>query len=77
MAVLATLAVLILAGLWTPVAGALSALAAVPLLIQEADQAGILICLMALGISVSMLGPGAISIDAAIFGRHRLDLPER
>ena len=73
----AIVAILLLAGLWTPIAGLLSAAAQVPLLVQGADDPRILICLMALGVAVSMVGPGAFSIDAVIFGRHRLDLPER
>jgi putative oxidoreductase len=77
LAIVAALALLLLIGLWTPIAGALSAATMVPLLIQEVDEPRILICLMALGVSILMLGPGAISIDAAMFGRHRLDLPDR
>jgi hypothetical protein len=75
--VLAIVAVLLLAGLWTPIAGIVSSAAEVPLLVQGADDPRILICLMVLGVSVSLLGPGAFSIDALIFGRQRLDLPDR
>lgn len=77
LAVAAVFAILLLIGLWTPIAGALSAATVAPLLIRGADEPRILICLIALGVSISMLGPGAISIDAAMFGRHRLDLPDR
>lgn len=77
LAIVAALAILLLIGLWTPIAGALSAATVIPLLIQGADEPRILICLMGLGVSISMLGPGAISIDAAMFGRHRLELPNR
>lgn len=73
----AIIAILLLVGLWTPVVGVLSAAAEIPLLIQGADDPRILICLMMLGVSISMLGPGAFSLDAMIFGRHRLDLPDR
>jgi putative oxidoreductase len=71
------IAILLVVGLWTPVAGVLFAAAEIPLLIQGVDDPRILICLMVLGVSISMLGPGAFSIDALIFGRHRLDLPDR
>ncbi len=73
----AAVAVLLVVGLWTPVTGILAAAAGVPLFIQGANDLRTLICMMTIGIAVSMLGPGAFSIDAAIFGRHRLDLPDR
>lgn len=71
------LAIFLVVGLWTPVAGVLSAAAEIPLLLKGSDDPRLLICMMVLGISISMLGPGAFSIDALIFGRHRLDLPDR
>jgi putative oxidoreductase len=77
LAIPAIIAVLLLVGLWTPIAGALSAAAEVPLFMQGTTDLRTLICLMTIGIAVSMLGPGAFSIDAALFGRHRLDLPDR
>jgi len=77
LAISAIIAILLVLGLWTPVAGVLSAVAEIPLLFQGADDPRILICLMVLGVSISMLGPGAFSLDAVIFGRHRLDLPDR
>jgi putative oxidoreductase len=73
----AVIAAFLLAGLWTPIAGVVSAIAEIPLFLQGANDLRTLICLMAIGIAVSMLGPGAYSIDAAIFGRQRLDLPDR
>ena len=77
LAISAIIAILLVLGLWTPVAGVLSAVAEIPLLFKGADDPRILICLMVLGVSISMLGPGAFSLDAVIFGRHRLDLPDR
>lgn len=77
LAVSAVIAILLLLGLWTPVDGVILAAAEIPALLQGADDPRILICLMVLGLSISMLGPGAFSVDAVIFGRHRLDLPDR
>lgn len=68
--------ILLVLGLWTPIAGVLSSAAEIPLLIKGADDPRLLICVMVLGVSISMLGPGAFSLDAVIFGRHRLDLPD-
>jgi len=77
LAVSAVTAILLSVGLWTPVAGVLSAATEIPLFLQGADDPRVLICLIVFGISISMLGPGAFSIDAMLFGRHRLDLPDR
>lgn len=77
LAVSAIIAILLVLGLWTPIAGVLSAAAEIPLLVQGADDPRILICLMVLGVAISMLGPGAFSLDAVIFGRQKLDLPDR
>ena len=76
LAISAVTAILLSVGLWTPVAGVLSAATEVPLFVQGADDPRILICLMVFGASISMLGPGAFSIDAMLFGRQRLDLPD-
>lgn len=76
-AIAAALGALILLGLWTPIAGIASAAAEILLLVKGADDPHLLICTIALGVSISMLGPGAISVDAAIFGRRRLDLPDQ
>jgi hypothetical protein len=68
---------LVLLGLWTPVAGLLSAGAQTVLLMKQADDPRILVCLIGINLAIAMLGPGDVSIDAVIFGRHRLDIPER
>ena len=70
------LGLLVLLGLWTPVVCVLLAGAEALLLIQQADDPRILACLIAINLAVAMLGPGVLSIDAARFGRQRLDLPD-
>ena len=67
----------VLLGLWTPIAGLFSAATQTALLVNQSDDPQVLICLISINLAIAMLGPGHISIDAAIFGRHRLDLPER
>ena len=67
----------LLLGLWTPIAGVLSAITEAALMIVHAADPRLLVCLIGIGLAVSMLGPGVLSIDATLFGRHRLDLPER
>ncbi len=68
-------AVFLLAGLWTPVMGTLAALdevwTAMSLYSSQRQDAWIHIFLAILAVSLTMLGPGAWSIDARLFGRKR------
>jgi len=80
--VLATAAgILLLAGLWTPIAGALAA--GVELwcaFSQRFSQTGDPlphILLVTLGTAVALLGPGAWSVDARLFGWKRINIPNR
>jgi uncharacterized membrane protein YphA (DoxX/SURF4 family) len=68
----AFLGLLILLGFWTPIAGALSA--AVELWIAFAGGADpwIPIILAVLSGTLAIIGPGAWSIDAWLFGRKRI-----
>jgi putative oxidoreductase len=70
--------VFLIAGLWTPVTGALIALdelwTASYLFFSPAGGPWIHVLLAVLGVSVAMLGPGAWSIDARRFGRKRFDI---
>jgi len=68
----AVLGLFILAGLWTPLVGAL--VAAVELLIFLSGRSDIWMALMlaAVGGTLAMIGPGAWSIDARLFGRKHL-----
>jgi uncharacterized membrane protein YphA (DoxX/SURF4 family) len=70
--------IFLLAGLWTPVVGALAALDEVSIALvlhsPQREDTWIHIFLAILAISVAMLGPGALSIDARLFGRKRFDI---
>ena len=65
---------LLVTGLWTPVAGSLvMALSAWGILAQHEDpHPGIL--LAAIGAALALIGPGALSLDARLFGWKRIDL---
>jgi uncharacterized membrane protein YphA (DoxX/SURF4 family) len=67
--------VLIIAGLWTPVAATLAALDQIWIALSFSSlQRGVEWIHILLGVlcaSVAMLGPGAWSIDARLFGRRR------
>jgi putative oxidoreductase len=69
--------ILLLAGLWTPVAGALQAIIEVWFFFSRGDGANLHLLLAALGVSLVMLGPGAWSVDARLFGRKRIDIRGR
>ena len=69
--------VLLLAGLWTPVAGALQAIIEAWIIFGRGGTPSIHLLLAALGVSLVMLGPGAWSVDARLFGRKRIDIRSR
>jgi putative oxidoreductase len=68
--------ILLLAGLWTPVAGALAAIVKVWIALSHSGDPWIPIVEAVLGVVLAMVGPGAWSIDARLFGRKRVDFPE-
>jgi len=70
--------ILLLVGLWTPAAGALVALdelwIALSLNASQPDGRMIHIFLALITAGVAMLGPGAWSVDARLFGRRRFKI---
>jgi putative oxidoreductase len=72
--------ILLLIGLWTPVAGALEAIVQISIaLLRYFSHSGdpwISIVQAVLSAVLAMLGPGAWSIDARLFGRKHIDFPE-
>ena len=70
-------AALLLVGLWTPVAGVLMAVAELYLAFSHSHDPWMHILLGALGAALAMLGPGAWSVDARLFGRKRIRIPLR
>jgi putative oxidoreductase len=63
------LGLFILAGLWTPAVGALVAVVQVWIALTGAADESLATILAALGGTLAMIGPGAWSIDARLFGR--------
>jgi uncharacterized membrane protein YphA (DoxX/SURF4 family) len=70
-------AMLLLLGLWTPVAGVLMAVAELCLAYSHPIDPWMHILLGTLGAALAMLGPGAWSVDARLFGRKRIQIPLR
>jgi len=70
--------IFLLTGLWTPIMGGLVALEEAWKLLSLHRSLGqsalIHIFLAVLAVAVAMLGPGAWSIDARLFGRKRFDI---
>jgi putative oxidoreductase len=69
--------ILLLLGLWTPICGTLIAVVEMWIAFSCAGGAGIPIMLAALGVTLAMIGPGAWSIDARLFGRKHFEIPQR
>jgi uncharacterized membrane protein YphA (DoxX/SURF4 family) len=71
---------LLLVGLWTPVAGSLAAIVNVWIafsrLLSHSGDPWIAIIQAVLGAALAMIGPGAWSIDARLFGRKHIDFLE-
>ena len=66
--------ILLLAGLWTPIAGALETIIELWSILSQGGEASTHYLLAALALSLVMLGPGAWSVDARLFGRKRIDI---
>ena len=72
--------ILLLIGLWTPVAGALAAIVKVSIAFSpyfsHSGDPWIPIIQAVLGAVLAMIGPGAWSVDARLYGRKRIEIPE-
>jgi uncharacterized membrane protein YphA (DoxX/SURF4 family) len=70
--------IFLLVGLWTPLMGGLAAanelLVAFSMYSSQRDVQWIHVLLAVLTAGVAMLGPGAWSVDARLFGRKRFDI---
>ena len=66
--------VLLCAGLWTPIAGVILAALAIWSVFPASGDPWSQILLSGIGVALAMLGPGAWSIDARLFGRKRFDI---
>ena len=70
------LGLLLLAGLWTPVAGTLVAVESL-WNVYSSGHPWRWIMLATLGAALALIGPGAWSIDARLFGWRRLEIRDR
>lgn len=73
---IATVGLLLIAGLWTPVGAAVMVLLQLWRIIsRHGDPSDILLCVLAL--AIALLGPGAWSVDARLFGWKRIEIDIR
>ena len=70
-------ALLLLIGLWTPVAGGLIALTQLGLAWLNPAAPWTFFHFGVLAAALAMLGPGCCSVDARLFGRKHIQIPER
>ena len=72
--------ILLLVGLWTPVAGTLVAIVKLSVAFSRyfsnSGDPWLAVIQAVLGAVLAMVGPGAWSIDARLFGRKRIDIPD-
>jgi uncharacterized membrane protein YphA (DoxX/SURF4 family) len=66
---------LVLLGLWTPVAGTLIAIVETWSVFKHSTSPLISVTLAILGATLAMIGPGAWSVDARLFGRKHISTP--
>jgi putative oxidoreductase len=70
-------ALLLLVGLWTPMARVLVAVAEVGLALSHPAEPWTFVHFGTLGAALAMLGPGGWSVDARLFGRKHIQIPQR
>jgi len=67
----------LIAGLWTPIAGSLVAALGIWFAYTQVEDPLASILLATMGAALALVGPGAWSIDARLFGWKRIDIRDR
>jgi putative oxidoreductase len=76
-AFLAGSGILLIPGLWTPIAGTLVALIALGQVLTRVGDLWAPLLVATIGGGLAMLGPGLWSVDARLFGWKRVEAPPR
>ena len=69
--------ILVIAGLWTPIAGTSIALIEIWKMLTLTGDKWVWLLLGTAGAALAMLGPGLWSIDARLFGWKRIEAPRK
>ena len=69
--------ILLIAGLWTPIAGALVTVIELWTALSHSNDVWAGTLLGTLGAALALLGPGAWSVDARLFGWKRIGVEDR
>ncbi len=75
--VMAGVAILLLIGLWTPFAAGLIAAAELGRAVSHPADPWMFVQSAVLAAALAMLGPGGCSVDARLFGRKQIQIPDR
>jgi putative oxidoreductase len=67
-------ALLLLAGLWTPVTGTIVAITELWIVFSHGHDPWVSVMLAGLGAALALLGPGAWSVDARLYGWKRIEI---
>ena len=67
----------LVAGLWTPIAGVLLMFLAVWDWLTQSGNSWANVLLATIGVALTLIGPGAFSVDARRFGWKRIDIQDR
>jgi uncharacterized membrane protein YphA (DoxX/SURF4 family) len=68
---------LVMVGLWTPIAGILLTILALVHAASHLANPWTCLLMAILGAALALLGPGAWSVDARLFGWKRIRIPNR
>ena len=69
--------ILLVVGLWTPIAGSLVAIFGFWNAISQTGDRSANVLLGTIGAALALIGPGTWSVDARLFGWKRIDLGDR
>jgi len=69
--------IFLLVGLWTPAVGALAAIFELWNIFSSTGDLRTATILATLAGTIAMIGPGAWSLDARLFGRKHMEIPSR